>query len=168
MIDLAIVLFIFCLTGFGYLRGASKSFIPFTLIFVVIALIFHWPTILASMKNQPRAEFLLLLLIFLFGLITFGIIIKIIRSAVISLNSIANIDKILGAGFGLIFASFLAGFFIWCLQMYGGKEWQRLIENSVLANQVLDLFLLMMQIISRVFPYSQPKTKPTWWKKPLF
>lgn len=163
--DLYMIILILCGGIWGLTAGASRISITFVLVLVGVTVFYSYPRISALFRGpEPWVKIFLYILVLFVALVVFGLLMRIIRTAIASAG-LGPLDKISGLAFGLIIGAVLTGAIIWGIDTYGSGDLKSLLKGSQLAPSALTFFRHIMVFTEKMFP--QPEVKP-WWKRPLW
>lgn len=162
--DLCLIIVILSGAIWGLTAGASRILIPFVLVLVGVTIFYSYPKISALFRGpEPWVKIFLYILVLFVALVVFGLLMRIIRTAIASAG-LGPLDKVSGLAIGLIIGALLTGTIIWGIDTYGSGEWRNLLKDSKIAPSALTFFKHVMSFTEKMFP--QPEVKP-WWKRPL-
>lgn len=149
----------------GLIAGASRISVSFVLVLVGVTIFYSYPKISALFTGpKPWVKIFLYILVLFVSLVIFGLLMRIIRTAIASAG-LGPLDKVSGLVLGLIIGALLTGTIIWGIDTYGESGWRNLLKDSKIAPSALTFFKHIMSFTEKLFP--QPEVKP-WWKRPLW
>jgi len=131
-IDLGILIFLILFTSLWGFLGASRIVLTLTSVFVITTLIYNSPRFAGLFGSGLLGKILLSLFVLFLSLIFFGILARIIPSAIKGITKLGPYDKILGLIIGAILGIYICGFLVWGIEQYGG-----LIYNDLSISQGL-------------------------------
>lgn len=163
--DLLLMALILAWGIWGVVAGAFRLSVPFVLVLVGVTILYAYPKISDLFRGpEPVVKAFLYLLVLFIALVTFGLLMRIVRNAV-STAGLGSLDKISGLAIGLLIGALLTGALIWGIETYGDGKWQILLRDSKISPSALTFFRYVMSFTERLFP--QPLVR-SWWKKSLW
>ena len=158
--DLVIFLLIISTSLWGLL-GASRIALPLISFFVITTVIYNWPSFASLFKGEPLGRILLVLFVLFLALISFGILARMVLTAIRGITQLGPYDKVLGLIMGAVLGIYLCGFFVWGTEKYGGPYLQGFLRQSKFAPSFEHFFYQLMDVIARLLPQPQSSPKKT-------
>jgi len=145
----------------GVVTGATRLIAPFTVLLVLTSVVHAYPDFSARLSSTLWPQFFLVLLLTLIGLLLAGLVGRALYTAMHTLG-LNHVDRVIGAGLGLMQGCVGAGLVVWLLGAYAGPQTTALLKGSVLAPSVLEFFEMVMALTHNILPQAKPKEP--WWR----